>query len=251
MIGAHKRNLELYTDGFPISDSVTDSLDPVKLTESEETIRLMMQFCHNQRRPSVVDLSIRTVVDLAEAAEKYLIDAAVDACSTALFYRAKEMPLSILRYAVVFNHPKIADEAAPFTIAYTMAEVDKVCRSNEIALLWFRYRERYRPVIDALFTKPTAVSYPSERSLAIHRTCTSAASKYFPQTMSHFRRTTRGVYQLILEKKLPGQEKFDDQHAELLSNCTGRHSCSALAGQWFKDISYALAEVPKFSSLMG
>lgn len=84
LIGAHKANLEQYSEGFPAADEVISVDGPVNLTEDGETLKLLMQFMHKQRLPDLAGLTgsrVRLLFSLGEAAEKYFVYSAMAVCS--------------------------------------------------------------------------------------------------------------------------------------------------------------------------
>lgn len=82
LLGAHKTSLEYHSDGFPAADAKLDTSDPVDLTEDATTLKHLMQYVHKQHYPNVFDLPIEEVSDLADAAEKYMVHAAMGICKT-------------------------------------------------------------------------------------------------------------------------------------------------------------------------
>jgi hypothetical protein len=79
LIGAHQRNLEMFTEAFPIAGTAVAS-DPVSLEETAEVLRLMLRYTHNARLSSLDDISFTLLASLAEAVEKYMIYSAVEFC---------------------------------------------------------------------------------------------------------------------------------------------------------------------------
>lgn len=79
--------MERFSGGFPISDSVTSSLeDVVNLNESATVLRLLLQFMHPRSPPDCAELDIRILSDLADAAEKYLVYSAMTVCKIQMRY---------------------------------------------------------------------------------------------------------------------------------------------------------------------
>jgi hypothetical protein len=81
LIGAHKANLSHHSDGFPDVDAVSDSSEVVDVTESTETLKLLMKFVHKGPYPNVSLLEDNVLLNLAMAAERYKVHSAVVACS--------------------------------------------------------------------------------------------------------------------------------------------------------------------------
>jgi hypothetical protein len=81
VFGAHQRNLEVFSDAFPMAGSTT-AKEVVTLEENAEVLQLILQFMHNTRQPNVSKLPFSTLAPLAEAVEKYMIYAAMQICHT-------------------------------------------------------------------------------------------------------------------------------------------------------------------------
>jgi len=79
VFGAHQRNLEQYSDGFPFAASTTVE-EVVKLSETADVLRLMLKFMHNVRQPELSGVQFSTLSALAEAVEKYMIYSAMGVC---------------------------------------------------------------------------------------------------------------------------------------------------------------------------
>ena len=87
LIGAHKDNLEQWSEGFPRAESVVDSDDPVELPENAQTLKLLLAFMHNHQFPDISDLAGYKLFDLATAAEKYEVHAAKATCNGHIFWQ--------------------------------------------------------------------------------------------------------------------------------------------------------------------
>ncbi|KAJ3545037.1 hypothetical protein NMY22_g2583 [Coprinellus aureogranulatus] len=130
LIGAHQTNLAQFSEGFPSPSDVNSSSEPVDLTEDGGTLNLLMQFMHKQRHPnlSMQETSISTTLKLAEAAEKYLVYAAMNACYIRIDdpRALRDNSLEALKYAVKFDYPDLADRAALWTLpAYGITSITK------------------------------------------------------------------------------------------------------------------------------
>lgn len=82
-IGAHKANLDHFSDGFPSPDAVQSSegAEAVHLVEDGATLKLLFQFMHKARFPKVHNLDAEQPSSLAEASEKYMVYSAMSVCS--------------------------------------------------------------------------------------------------------------------------------------------------------------------------
>lgn len=71
-MGAHSKNLELFTDAFPVVGSTLPPHDGevVKLTESAEILRLVLSYTHNTPPPDLSSLDLDTLLLLGEVVIK-------------------------------------------------------------------------------------------------------------------------------------------------------------------------------------
>ncbi|KAF8829799.1 hypothetical protein HHX47_DHR2000057 [Lentinula edodes] len=71
-LGAHSKNLELFTDAFPVAGSTLPPHDGevVKLTESAEILRLVLSYTHNTPPPDLSSLDLDTLLLLGEVVIK-------------------------------------------------------------------------------------------------------------------------------------------------------------------------------------
>src|SRR6266498_3177814 len=79
IFGAHKKNLEFFSEGFPLGDS-TVATEVVQLEENADVLCIMLSFLHNTRMLELKDLEISTIAPLSEAVEKYMIYSAMQIC---------------------------------------------------------------------------------------------------------------------------------------------------------------------------
>ncbi|KAJ3760443.1 hypothetical protein EV360DRAFT_39799, partial [Lentinula raphanica] len=78
--GAHSRNLEIYSDGFPKANSVTHTTEVVELPEDSDVVSLLLKFMHHQPQPDLELLASKLLIKFANAAEKYGIYCATGVC---------------------------------------------------------------------------------------------------------------------------------------------------------------------------
>jgi hypothetical protein len=81
-IGAHKGNLELYSEAFPPADSVIQPESPeiVDVEEDAETLKLLLRCMHKSPYPDISSLEGSKLFDLATAAEKYRVHSVMALC---------------------------------------------------------------------------------------------------------------------------------------------------------------------------
>lgn len=146
LFGAHQRNLETYTEGFPIPGSAMVS-GQVSLQETAEILRLILRYTHNVRVPRLDEISFDFLASLAEAVEKYMIYSAMEFCRVKMENAMGDHPNEIFVYSVKHNYPDLADKAAKLTLrnpaSGLLASIQKAGLRDDIALRWFRYHDRW------------------------------------------------------------------------------------------------------------
>jgi len=141
LFGAHQRNLETHTEGFPIAGSTVAS-DPVLLEETAEVLRLVLGFTHNVRSVNLDTINFTLLASLAEAVEKYMIYAPMEICRILMSYVVQfkisiqpslifrlilrlainNHPNEVFLYSVKHNYPELADEAAKLTLKHSASD---------------------------------------------------------------------------------------------------------------------------------
>lgn len=137
LIGAHKANLDNFSDGFPPCDLNSDDRgsDAVEMTENSDTVKRLLHYVHKEQYPDVSCLLRKDLFRLADAAEKYVIHPAMGVCNMYILWvqgssvrrnilklivprsaTVEKYPTSTLAYSFKHNYPKIADMAAPLTV---------------------------------------------------------------------------------------------------------------------------------------
>ncbi|KAF5311273.1 hypothetical protein D9611_012612 [Ephemerocybe angulata] len=239
LIGAHRKCLEVFSNGFPTSDSVTPSLDPVPLSEDGDTLRLLMKFMHNQRYPDMSSLDLATIFDLGEAAEKYIVHSAIAMCrefiKCELFLSLPKShketdeafrgtvtthPAMSLCYAVKFDYPGIANAAAPYTITTSLEDMEEISKmDHRLLYAWLRYRQI---------------------SLVAAEKALNPAPYYNAKGHMHDSES-RGLIESVAD------ESFSlcaySEYADVLTPCM---ACWKRAVQWRRDIGKGLLSVPQF-----
>ncbi|KAJ3906151.1 hypothetical protein F5879DRAFT_798165, partial [Lentinula edodes] len=114
----HKKNLEFLSGGFPPADTETNPNEIVRLSESGETLEILFQFMYPQRFPSLDNMKIDPLIELAETAEKYEIFALIHICELHLRSFMRQHPREILRFAAKYDHRELVKELAPILVPY-------------------------------------------------------------------------------------------------------------------------------------
>ena len=136
VFGSHRKNLETFSIGFPVGSTTTTD-EVVGLEEEEAVLRLLLQFMHNARHPSLDEVQFSILAPFAEAVEKYTICAAIHTCQAGMEYvhpssglslesthqhhfyrkRIQSHPVDVFLYAAKYNYWPLADKAAKVTLS--------------------------------------------------------------------------------------------------------------------------------------
>lgn len=84
----YRKDLEAYSEGFvaPPSGNGDFMVETVELSETYDVLQLLLQFMRKQRQPDIKNIEFRLLADLAEAAEKYEVYAAIQLCHIYMRY---------------------------------------------------------------------------------------------------------------------------------------------------------------------
>jgi hypothetical protein len=87
----HRKNLQLHTDDtFPgLHDSGSGSTknlekNTILVTEPSSILEIVFQFMYPRRHPRIKGLGFQTILEVADAVEKYNVFAAMNLCEEAL-----------------------------------------------------------------------------------------------------------------------------------------------------------------------
>ncbi|KAJ7577535.1 hypothetical protein C8J56DRAFT_798711, partial [Mycena floridula] len=121
-IGAHRANLGRFSEGFPNIDSVTScsTNEILALDENSKILQLLMEFMHPQELPDCSEIDFESLLDLAYAAQKYLIFSAMLVCKIRepRFYEAH--PIQIVYYALQHHYDSLINRVLPNGAALSM-----------------------------------------------------------------------------------------------------------------------------------
>ncbi|KAL1686361.1 hypothetical protein GGG16DRAFT_128757 [Schizophyllum commune] len=143
LIGAHTRNLETFSDAFPLTSLSAPPSEPVTLTETAVVLQLLMHFMHNVRQPSLEEKPFDLVLGFAEAVEKYGVHAADQLCWLKMRDHIPNHALGVLNFGVRHNLEDLVKLAAPETIRYSFSAVVQALSSEPVLLArWSLYSQR-------------------------------------------------------------------------------------------------------------
>ncbi|KAJ2916133.1 hypothetical protein MD484_g4312, partial [Candolleomyces efflorescens] len=192
-IGAHKSNLELYSEDFPLGQADAENRngrpEVVEMKESSETLKLLLRCMHKTAYPDISSLEGVQFFDLAYAAEKYRVHSVLALCVLRMKISKdiEVFPLESLQFGVMFGYPSIADLAAPRTIHEPLETIKELFgNERELVMEWIEYRELY---LKAFAVASSPVLGPPYRCQALK----SGISNY-PMLRNHAEFLKHGSY---------------------------------------------------------
>jgi hypothetical protein len=97
LFNIHRKNLEIVSGAFPPAEFSTDK-EIVPLTESSAILELLFQFVYPRQLPDIHKVQpFTSLMELAEAAEKYEVYPAINACKI----RMRLVTITFHSYAVI------------------------------------------------------------------------------------------------------------------------------------------------------
>ncbi|TFK64122.1 hypothetical protein BDN72DRAFT_861596 [Pluteus cervinus] len=133
----HKKDLATFSGGFPPVEliSETNPSEIVHLSEGAIILDLLFSFARAGRYPDIHTLEIKTLVALADAAEKYEVYSAVMACKILMRVNLERQPLQVFIYAEKYQYTDLLDETAIFVLGTPLLEMfEKI--SNDLFKAW-------------------------------------------------------------------------------------------------------------------
>ncbi|KAF6745855.1 hypothetical protein DFP72DRAFT_1175867 [Ephemerocybe angulata] len=239
LIGAHRTNMEHFSDGFPTCDSVTSTSEPVPLTEDGETLTLLLRFMHKHKYPGLTPMDAASIFALAEAAEKYMVYSAMASSHAYIEHNCKEHPVLSLCYAVKFDYPAIADAVSSLTLLVSLEEIQRLSISNHrLVYAWFRYREVYLSVATSILDRYATGARVKEHDCPFWDRYLKGTAAKIPPTSTE---TLKSIADEGIEKIL------DDEYVQILKSCD---TCRDRETGWRAHTRKRILQAPKFSELL-
>ncbi|EPS96228.1 hypothetical protein FOMPIDRAFT_1130873, partial [Fomitopsis schrenkii] len=111
----YRSDLHTHSEIFP-GDEFGSRNETVCLSEDAATLALLFQYMSHRPHPDLCFIAFEQLSKLAEAAEKYRVFPAMEACKTSMRGTLPKNAISILAYAARHGYDKIYVEAAPLTL---------------------------------------------------------------------------------------------------------------------------------------
>ncbi|KZP20808.1 hypothetical protein FIBSPDRAFT_789082 [Athelia psychrophila] len=144
----HRNNLTVHSEGFPPPDGTNSQDETVPLTESGDTLELLFQFMYPQRQPDLKKIEFKQLAELAEAAEKYQVYAAIGVCN--IYMRSHlEHSFEVMFYAARHGYMDIMDKTEKIILEVPLSlAFEKLTLPLYIA--WTRYYAQWLDLIGSL-----------------------------------------------------------------------------------------------------
>ncbi|KAF5351423.1 hypothetical protein D9758_013500 [Tetrapyrgos nigripes] len=158
-----QKYLEANAEGFPLAEHTTKGVDEVvPLTESSNILELLFQFTYPQMPPDLAELEFPELMELAEAAEKYLIHHGRQFCLMRIGAFVTQYPLEIFAFAAEHDHMKLLYEVAPRLVGKPLSEIAYRIPSG-LYIPWSLYHDQFisnlgKQAIDHTFSQPDTLS---------------------------------------------------------------------------------------------
>ncbi|KAL0958217.1 hypothetical protein HGRIS_000376 [Hohenbuehelia grisea] len=229
----------------------------VQLTENATVLELLFQSAYPQRKPYLGNIEFETLLQFAEAAEKYELYSAMHSGRLHLREAHKSRPLEVFNYAIQFDYLDIADVAAPHTIAHPPMTVAEVLSPFALKY-WLMYYARWENVF-SVFAKCIADQRipglcTNQDAGSSCESCEGLIGSFLgtfsgPQSIA-MNPDFEQWYTYITRKMMPpaGYPSVS-KRPKLYKKC---ESCKAMITKTFREVMTSIisAEVPLFSSLV-
>jgi len=138
----HRKHLEIGTGAFPGAEFNTNG-EVTHLQESASVLEVLFGFLYPKIQQSLEGLEFRVVMDVAEAAEKYEVFAAMALSEKRLRDFVSNNAAELLAHAMKHNYPKLMNESALELCLSSTANVAEKLLPNDIRP-WLRYKEAWK-----------------------------------------------------------------------------------------------------------
>ncbi|RDB23084.1 hypothetical protein Hypma_009896 [Hypsizygus marmoreus] len=142
LFGVHKAQLEATTGGF-VSTELHSKDEVVPLPESSAVLEWLFRFIYPKLRQKLdADLQFEMLDELSEAAEKYEVYNAMDACETRMSETLPNHADRIIHYAIKHNYSAMVDAAAEALLRQPVGQAMKKLPQN-LFLAWALYHDQW------------------------------------------------------------------------------------------------------------
>ncbi|TRM57750.1 hypothetical protein BD626DRAFT_513940 [Schizophyllum amplum] len=140
-----RAKLERAADFVPPSTVTSSPTEPVTLSENDDTLELLFRFVYCEVHVDLDAIPFRSVAELAEAAEKYMVYSAMTVSYLYMKSHANENALEVFEFAAKHNHRDLLNIAAPYTIGSDLRFLEPKV-SPSFVLPWVNFNNKYQQI---------------------------------------------------------------------------------------------------------
>ncbi|KAJ7646071.1 hypothetical protein DFH06DRAFT_1300846 [Mycena polygramma] len=142
----HRKHLEVHSDVFADAASATlpenGKDEVVQLSETSAVLEVLFQYMYRQPQPNLQLVEFATFAGVAEAAEKYVVYAALPAVMIRMTAWTIQHPLEVLDYAARHSHKQLANEAARVAIGRPLTEAVSIL-AHDTLIKWVAFHHTW------------------------------------------------------------------------------------------------------------
>ncbi|KAK7436174.1 hypothetical protein VKT23_019250 [Stygiomarasmius scandens] len=146
------KHLEYGAEAFPPvgQNTAIPSLDnPIPLTEKSAILEPLFQFTSPRNQPDLEDLNFKTLMELAEAAEKYVVYSAIRTCVMKMKDFIPTNTWGIFLFASKHDHEALLFSIAPRFLNKPLVDMAYVMPLS-LYIPWTFYHEQWTKTIDKI-----------------------------------------------------------------------------------------------------
>jgi len=158
----HRANLACGSEGFapPPGTSSPSTNDQVQLTETAQTLELLFQFMYPQRPPDLAAVNFDLFMDVAEAAEKYQVYAAMQICAMHMELLYSAHPFEVMNFAIKHGYKRLMDVSERRALELSPTEALGLF-SPEWYIAWTQYHAQWVEVLRFAMTYKKVETMPN------------------------------------------------------------------------------------------
>ncbi|PPR04441.1 hypothetical protein CVT26_002270 [Gymnopilus dilepis] len=222
----HRKNLESHTGSFPGADVPTHG-ETTHLPERAKVLEVLFQFVYPRRHPiSLRELEFATLMEVAEAAEKYEVWYAVKPYEDCLISHLPERAPDIMAHAIKHDIPDLIGKASQYIALQPSAELLKKLPTH-LAVPMVEYQTTLRDSIFGAATRyiealPYEGFYGSYCNKLTKGTCSADICGSCRVTLLAWIARLEKSGSIVVLRAALKTPVFDEKHQqgrELCSNC--------------------------------
>ncbi|KAF7357242.1 BTB domain-containing protein [Mycena sanguinolenta] len=141
----HRKHLEVHSDVFADAANATrpeNGDEVVQLEETSDALELLFQFMYRQPQPDLRRVEFPKFMEFAEAAEKYVVYAALTVMESQMKEHITKYPLEVLDFAVKHGRRELGNEAARMTGGLPMSYAATILAPDTFTK-WMAFHDKW------------------------------------------------------------------------------------------------------------